>query len=355
MSDITKIKVDGEPESSYKLFPKNREFEKRAGGNGGSQSVVQSDWNQNDETKPDYIKNRPFYEDVAETVLLEESILSFTNPEGGFYYAAIPTTIELTAGETYKVSWDGATYECVCESIMGGPAIGNPSIMYAGADTGDPFLIIPIANNNGTDIYTKDDSASHTISISVFAGELVKIDTKYLPISTDNSYGVIKRSDIVSAYNFPANVPHDLMVEAITAFETGNASIVWDGKKVIGAYYDSSTDTISATFAQWPSRFDTYRNVDGFYSKTLGVVTYGELQGNQIRIGNDNSVSATLSVKGEPSDTTLSVSAKRISINGPDYGISTTEIILKSSTTGSTKKFKITVDDSGALTATEVT
>lgn len=30
MSDITKIKVDGEPESSYKIFSKNREFEKRA-------------------------------------------------------------------------------------------------------------------------------------------------------------------------------------------------------------------------------------------------------------------------------------------------------------------------------------
>ena len=31
------------------------------------------------------------------------------------------------------------------------------------------------------------------------------------------------------------------------------------------------------------------------------------------------------------------------------------EIILASSTAGSTKKFKITVDDAGTLTATEVT
>ena len=30
MSDITKIKVDGDLESSYKIFSKNREFEKRA-------------------------------------------------------------------------------------------------------------------------------------------------------------------------------------------------------------------------------------------------------------------------------------------------------------------------------------
>ena len=39
MSDITKIKVDGELESTYKLFPKNREFEKRASGGGDASSA----------------------------------------------------------------------------------------------------------------------------------------------------------------------------------------------------------------------------------------------------------------------------------------------------------------------------
>lgn len=320
-------------------------------GDGGQ---VQPDWNQNDETKPDYVKNRPFYEDVAETVLLEESIVSFTNPSGSFYYAAIPTTIELTAGETYKVSWDGATYECVCESIMGYDVIGNPSIIGMGADTGDPFVITPLADDNGTEIYTKDTSASHTISISVFAGELVKIDKKYLPISTDDSYGVIKKSDIVSAYNFPRNASHDRMVEAINAFNTGNASIVWKGVKVIDAYYDSSDDTISVTFANEPLNTLTFSNNNGFYNQTLGTITYRELQGSKVRIVNDDNVYAVLSVVGESSNKTLNVLAERISIGGTSYGISTTEIILKSSTSGSTKKFKITVDDSGVLKATEV-
>lgn len=37
MSDITKIKVNSDPESSYQLYPRNEEFAKRAGGgNGGS-------------------------------------------------------------------------------------------------------------------------------------------------------------------------------------------------------------------------------------------------------------------------------------------------------------------------------
>ena len=32
MNNITKIKVDGKPESSYQLYPRNEEFAKRAGG-----------------------------------------------------------------------------------------------------------------------------------------------------------------------------------------------------------------------------------------------------------------------------------------------------------------------------------
>lgn len=40
MGEITKIKVDGEPESSYQLYPRNEEFAKRAGGEIASSSSV---------------------------------------------------------------------------------------------------------------------------------------------------------------------------------------------------------------------------------------------------------------------------------------------------------------------------
>ena len=72
-----------------------------------------------------------------------------------------------------------------------------------------------------------------------------------------------------------------------------------------------------------------------------------------MRIFNDNNDYTVLASEVESGSETLSTTAERISIGGV-YGISTTEMILKSSTSGSTKKFKITVDDSGALTATEI-
>ena len=40
MGEITKIKVNGDPESSYQLYPRNEEFAKRAGGEIASSSSV---------------------------------------------------------------------------------------------------------------------------------------------------------------------------------------------------------------------------------------------------------------------------------------------------------------------------
>ena len=147
------------------------------GGNVG----VQPDWNQNDDTQPDYVKNRPFYTgDPVEAVLVEESTVTFAEHKG-VYVADIQSTVSATVGETYSVSWDGAAYECTCVSFRGKLAIGNLSITGAGSDTGEPFVMM-INNGNGFHIGTADTSASHTISISQYsAGEVVKIDRKYLP------------------------------------------------------------------------------------------------------------------------------------------------------------------------------
>lgn len=147
---------------------------------GGS---VQPDWNQNDSTKPDYIKNRPFYTgDPSETVLVEESTVSFVEGDGGLYVSSFPSTFKATFGETYKVSWDGTVYECVCENVSNLPIIGNQSIAALGPDTGEPFILFNESglNEQGWISITKDTSASHTISISGFAVEVIQIPDKYI-------------------------------------------------------------------------------------------------------------------------------------------------------------------------------
>ena len=288
---------------------------------------------------------------VQTTTLMEEQEVAFSDMGGGAYGAAAPVKIDISDGQTYTIVWDGVEYSCVGHVADGSSYIGNPAA-FGAESTGEPFLYA-ISNQKNMWI-SYDTSTSHTIKVTIIDTVYQTIDVNMLPKAGED-YGVIKKSDIVSAYNFPIKAPHDQMVDAITAFNTGNASIVWYGLKVIDASYSSSDDTISVTFAMEPLKTLTFSNNNGFYNKTLGKATYRELQGSQVRIVNDDNVYATLAVVGESSNTTLEVSAERISIGGPSYGISTTEIILKSSTSGSTKRFKITVDDSGTLKATEVT
>ena len=218
MNDITKIKVDGEPESSYQLYPRNEEFAKRAGGGDGG-SGVQPDWNQNDDTKPDYVKNRPFYTgDPAETVLVEESTVSFAERKGrSLYEAVVSSTFKATVGETYKVSWDGTVYECTCVHIRERYLIGNLSIVGQGSDTGEPF-IVGVQNGNDIQIGTKDTSASHTFSISVFASEVVKIDEKYLPTIPAPIYIIRKDSLFRSSATFEEvwELPPNVLASRLT-------------------------------------------------------------------------------------------------------------------------------------------
>ena len=160
-----------------KVTPMAKEF--LPAGVGGGQ--VQPDWNQNDSTATDYVKNRPFYTgDPVETVLVEESTVSFAPAEDGVYMGELKSTFSATAGETYKVSWDGTTYECTCVNFNSFTVIGNLSIMGLGSDTGEPFLVV-VSNGRGIEIYTADTSASHTFSIGGFVPEVVKIDRKFLP------------------------------------------------------------------------------------------------------------------------------------------------------------------------------
>lgn len=138
-------------------------------------SKIQSDWNQNDSTAADYVKNRPFYTgDPVEMVWLEETTAEFTTDNDVIYQT--PLNFELLKeGQTYSVSWDGTVYDCVCRLIDSAPFIGNLSIMRKGEDTGEPFVI----GYEGWNLiaFTRDKSAFHTISISNTERVLLNEDT----------------------------------------------------------------------------------------------------------------------------------------------------------------------------------
>ena len=349
MSDISKIKV-----SSVEYDIKDIQARKDLGNLGTRVTELEQHGGGSSVPKPltyDYMPEGYPTKSVQTTTLMGEQEVAFIL-NSDVYAAQITNPPEIVEGQTYVVNWDGTAYECVCAVFMPTTlSLGNKSIYGGGDDTGEPFLYIRTQAAGA--FATLETTASHTISVKTTGEVATPMAEEFLPVASENNYGVVKKSEIVTSYKFGTQAPHDQMVEAIAAFGTGNASIVWDINKVISAYYNSSDDTISIRFAEEPLKISTFPNNNGSYVKNLGSTTYGELQGNQVRIFNNNNDYTVLAVEGESPNVTLATTANRITINGV-YGMSTTEMILQSSTEGSNKNFKITVDDSGTISATEI-
>lgn len=101
---------------------------------------VQSDWTQNNETQPDYIKNRTHYI-IPDAVSVPPTQV---NVDGMGYTYCVG---QFEEGKTYNVIFDGTTYPCVWNFIdqtnYQQAYMGNGNIGWADIeDTGEPFVFV---------------------------------------------------------------------------------------------------------------------------------------------------------------------------------------------------------------------
>ena len=113
MSDITKIKVDGEPESSYQLYPRNEEFAKRSLSNEIADGIS---WNK--------LKDKPFYLEKTLVVELTKDDFTVNNQNGRiqYMYRSTPkldwfTSAESIAFEIEIVDTNGRRYTATQDSV----------------------------------------------------------------------------------------------------------------------------------------------------------------------------------------------------------------------------------------------
>lgn len=149
------------------------------GGGGGEGIAVQANWDQNDSTQLDYIKNRTHYDagDFIEVELLPAEDLSFEhNPSYGYvtFFSLVPP---LKLGQQYLVIIDGERYieTAVTNEIMGGISLGE-SIMkfFLSLEAGmpvtysKPFIIMQKEDSNEIMMIMLQSSESiHNVSISL--------------------------------------------------------------------------------------------------------------------------------------------------------------------------------------------
>lgn len=138
--------------------------------------------------KIDYndLKNRPVYVDGMKTVeiLPETTVQSKLEGEGSesFQYAELPDVLDIQAGMTYTVTWNGVEYTCVAVdynsmTVLGVDAEGSYFCPFA---IGSGYGSVPLIGT-GTLIHVVDYSPTITLSITAEVENIKTLDTKFLP------------------------------------------------------------------------------------------------------------------------------------------------------------------------------
>lgn len=127
-----------------------------------------ADWNQNDESAENYIKNKPFYEKETNNIVLEKT--NFTIDGCNCY--CLPN-INLEYDNKYRVVFDGEKY--LSTKVKYNSDWAYFRIYF------NELSYIDVMDDGS--IYTKDESliGDHTIEILTYDIELKTIEEKYIP------------------------------------------------------------------------------------------------------------------------------------------------------------------------------
>lgn len=136
------------------------------------------DWDQNDPTAKDYVKNRTHYveKDVSlELIRLVDADLSPDDASAN-EVAEIPP-----AGAAWTAVFDGETYSGTTVESVGAIVCGNLSIKNMGDDTGEPFVVAMFLGDGGNiaTVFVQD-AGTHTMTLSVKTDVVHTIDPKYI-------------------------------------------------------------------------------------------------------------------------------------------------------------------------------
>ena len=215
---------------------------------------IQSDWNQNDETKKDYIKNRTHWVEENIEELYSNDSLNVASIEEWNVDTGIP---ELGCNKEiiYEIEWNGTLYKCVCNSYTyygrtwywyGNGSLGAPYSEFS-TDSGEPFLITDtgslISNQIGT----------HSISIKSFSTVYHTLDPAYLT-NVESALSENPQKILNASYN-------DFIFKQNVSYVRDNE--LAQKELVNSKYYSSLNFTKHSIFAIITPKDSTYRDNTG--------------------------------------------------------------------------------------------
>ena len=338
----------------------------------------QADWNQNDETAPDFVKGRTHY---SQTVF--NPIWTDVNVDSNYCYPSIDDTgfsfkeAFAEEGTSGKIQIGDVVYDAVSDktenSLMGA---GNYDInLRAYKADGSELIRIKATKQAEVIIIVGDDSIAYPVSVSVFteSEEVKKLDPKYLTQPDWNESDPASAAYVQNRTHYHEQEVSEIML-APTDFseDDGNYSysevVEWNEEfeKLYGITTSLNKVQLVTVEAMEYTDFTPVAYTWGYQFKgnyignghllDASLEDTGEMYCIFAGYGIDGSNQRYCKVVTSENGYFAAVCLAKDELKQLDEKFipELSGVVVKSSTEGSTKKFKITVDDSGMITATEV-
>lgn len=153
---------------------------------------IQPDWNQNDETAKDYVKNRTHYVSrESKAVVPEQEITTAVQNNRNIAmlndvdFDILETLFNSEDNTTFDVVFDGTSYPCKWLEDGGSrvPDFGNLAIFNpSSTDTGEPFYILLGQDTDAGNILVIacKVAGTHTVAVNYLQDVVHTIDPKYI-------------------------------------------------------------------------------------------------------------------------------------------------------------------------------
>ena len=163
-------------------------------------------WNQNDPAADDYIKNRPFYSEVENVILVD-------NLTQSAYYNGEHPNCTFVIGQAYNITWNGTLYENMVCTLKDGWCTLTSDVFY-------------IDDDGGNSLYVETDDTNWTLSISTTQEIIKKLDKKFIDVPDDIVTGekFDEFQDTVDNHIYNINNPHNVTAGQIGAAPMSHAS-----------------------------------------------------------------------------------------------------------------------------------
>lgn len=314
------------------------------GGGGSTDAVKYTEQTLTEEQKTQARKNQGLYWSESSGAVIEwdgDTTGRATIDAGGMLFYKVSDNV-LSASDfasATMITSDGGSSKIPPEYIQelaDGFVLASGIILSARAGVYDIGISITVSEDG---VYSAMEEGMYVTRLEVIHETISKIDQKFIPDS------IARADDVVKHYVFQQLTQWDKLAAAATEFQSGRATIVWGFYHIVDASVEDNS--VFVRFADSPYLKRKYTNTDtGMVSVHVpDQYVYDEVWTDYIVFAHSGTHSDIGSIRLDDDDV--------VKMNGK-FKFNNDGLILTASDNHA-KIFKITVDSSGTLSATEVT